>query len=188
MNNSINNNINFTGIRNIAFTPAREAVGHGKFSNSLSMVLNDDFNGKDLTEFKTVIRKISSKPFEYTNDVSSDILNIKFLHAKDTQLESIFVNGKKLQVNDRNLPMFSFIAKITKKIGQMSDKSMIVNKDYIENVAETALIYGEDLSQRMPFDNKQKFFGVFFETDWVRQSAQKTNEFIQKMMEAYLGI
>lgn len=188
MNNSINNNINFTGIRNIAFTPSIEAVGHGKFSNSLSMVLSDDFNGKDLTEFKKVICKISSKPFEYANDVSSDILNIKFLHGKNNQLENIFVNGKNLQVNDKNLPMFSFIAKLTKRIGQMSDKNIVVNNDYVENVAERALVYGEDLSQYMPFNDKQKSFGVFIEKNWVRQSAQKTNEFIQKMMESYLGI
>lgn len=50
------NNVSFTGIRNIAgmeFSRKAPTV-----SKSLSMVLRDDFDGKDLTEFRNVIKKL----------------------------------------------------------------------------------------------------------------------------------
>ena len=48
------NNVSFTGIRNIGAVQFKRKPN--TISMSLSAILKDDFNGKDLTEFNSVLK------------------------------------------------------------------------------------------------------------------------------------
>lgn len=65
------NNISFTGIKNVAgcqFQRNRQS-----FSTALSMCLTDDVNGKDLSEFHSMIKKLQQ------NQISSSIITVQML-------------------------------------------------------------------------------------------------------------
>ncbi|MFQ8626748.1 MAG: hypothetical protein ACLSA2_10005 [Candidatus Gastranaerophilaceae bacterium] len=40
------------------------------------------------------------------------------------------MNGKQVDVNDKNLPIFTYLAKVSKRIAGMPDKNFVVNEDY----------------------------------------------------------
>lgn len=178
------NNVSFTGIRNIAgmeFSRKAPTV-----SKSLSMVLRDDFDGKDLTEFRNVIKKVTDTPSKFNNEISSEILNIECISGGGRFPDGVAVNGELLEVNDKNLPVFSYISKLTRKIGSMPDKNMVIDNDYRDYVADEALIYGAKISGNLPSNvSRLNFINQFFEKDNVKASAQHVNDFIQNIMNRY---
>ncbi len=178
------NNVSFTGIRNIAWAEfSRQAP---TVSKSLSMVLRDDFNGKDLTEFRNVIKKVTDTPSKFNNEISSEILNIECVSGGGRFEDGVFVNNELLEVNDKNLPVFSYISKLTRKISSIHDKDMIVDNDYRDYVADEALIYGARISDKLPSNvSRLNFISQFFEKDKVKASAQQVNDFIQNIMNRY---
>ena len=178
------NNISFTGIRNIGFIEFSKnfTIGLSKHK-SLSMVLSDDFNGKDLTEFLDVIKKIPRTQTGYLHQSSKNMLNIECATLNGEKLLS--VNGRAIEVNDEHLPMFSYIARLTKKIAAMKDKDIVVNKTYKEYEAENALVYGENI---IAPESNPSFFDNFFEHSAIKDGAKRVNEFIQSVMNKYFGI
>lgn len=173
------NNISFTGISNIAQCEFRRTPR--TFSKSLSMILKDDFNGKDLTEFKSVINKITDNPAYFKNEDTPNLLNIE--NFADETGRGLFVNGSLVELNDKNLPMFSYLAKLTKRIAKMPEKEMVVNRDYVEFEAANNLISGHRVSFSDPDDLK-----LLFDKSEVKTAAQDIKDFIQEVMERYLGI
>ena len=115
--NKINNNISFSGIKNIGYVPIRE---HSR-SKCLSMVLKDDFNGKDLTEFRDAVNRfIASQPqeedcfvysgFDFVHPFSADVVNIEcFFDLESKEFKTLFINGCQLDLKDVNLPFYSFV-------------------------------------------------------------------------------
>mgnify|MGYP001667812547 FL=1 len=177
-------NVSFTGIRNIAW--AEFSRREPTVSKSLSMVLRDDFNGKDLTEFSNVIKKVTDTPKKFKNEISPEILNIECISGEGRFSDAVAVNGEILEVNDKNLPVFSYIAKMTRKIGSMSDKNMVVDNDYKNYVADESLIYGAKISDNLPSNlDRLNLINQFFEKDKVKVAAQQVNDFIQNIMNKY---
>lgn len=178
-------NVNFTGIRNIArveFKRTNDVV-----SKSLSMVLKDDVNGKDLTEFNSVIKKITDTTSHYKNNVNPDVLNIEC--GKYGKLKSLYINGKYIEANDKNLPVFSYLGKLTKKISAMPDKNFYIDKDYLMTEADEALIHGVKMSENLPdFIKTKEFIKQFFEVSYVKKTAKDINNFIQNLMNKYFNI
>ena len=100
--------------------------------------------------------------------------------------DGVAVNGELLEVNDKNLPVFSYISKLTRKISSMSDKNMVVDNDYKDYVADEALIYGAKISGNLPSNvSRLNVISQFFEKDKVKASAQHVNDFIQNIMNRY---
>lgn len=181
--NKINNNVNFTGIKNIAtvIPPQREGF---KRLNNLSMVLTDNFNGKDMTEFKTAINKISDQSFSYRFNGFPEVVNIECIeHESGGKVLSL--NNVALGDVEGSLSMFSYLAKLTKKISAMKDKDFIVNNDYKYDAAKETLmsgyvIEGYDKISRHIIDG-------LFEPENVKDAAKQINAFIQSIMETYFG-
>ena len=182
------NNINFTGISNIA------GVGFSRKENSvsriLSMVLNNDLNGQDFTNFQNVLKKITNDSNEFKNAVSPDILNIECVsHPLNNKQSALYINGKKLDVNNANLPMFSYIAKLSKRIVGMDDKSIIVYNDYKKYMADEAIIYGVSFKKNLPDNlNKEKILDSVFHQKNSKSFAQYVNNFVQDLMNDYFGV
>ena len=180
------NNISFTGIRNIGQAQFLRASDN-TVCKSLSMVLSNDVKGKDLEDFNSVIAKITNNKPYYKNSISEDILNIEC--QEQDKIKKIYINGKYIEPNDKNLPIFSYIGKLTKKILAMHDNDMVVNKDYIDNVADDALVYGTKISAGLPdFLRPEQYMPQFFEQDAVKKTTSFVNKFLQKIMNNYFNI
>ncbi len=180
------NNINFTGIKNIACATYRTRNYH-PVSKNISMVLTDDFNGKELSEFKRVINKISDNPRDLIHPYSSQILNVEY--SGTGAGSEICINGMYLEKNDRNLPAFTYLARLTKKIAGMKDNEMVVNNDYQAYAADECLIYGIKLSDVLPKDvDFKEFIKGLFNKGIVKERAENLNEFIQQMMNDFFKI
>lgn len=183
------NNINFTGISNIGFTHfKREPGANGALSRSISMVLKDDLRGNDFSEFKTVLKKVTNSPSDYYFDSAEpNILNVECYSDRNENL--LMLNGNVLEVKDKTMPLFSYIAKITRKISNMSQSDMVVNRDYVTYEAPKNLIYGtkiefSDVSSNQKFD----YLNIFFKKDIVKDGAKQINDFIQNIMNKYFGL
>ena len=178
------NNISFTGIENIA--TIRFKRSKNIISKSLSMVLKDDYNGKDLTAYNEMLNKIEFVKNDYKNINGDNILNIECV--KSDYGKAILLNGKLVPANDKNLPFFSYFAKLTKKIAAMNN-NMIVDKDYVSKKADNILIYGENLSKLIPNSvGIEKRNQSFFDKELVKETANEFNNFLQAIMNNYFGV
>lgn len=181
----MDNKISFTGIKNIASIKFNR--GNQGTSRSLSMVLTDDFNGKDLSEFHNALRSITNNKLDIINKNGADILNIE--RVKFGEQRALFVNGKFLEANDENIPMFTYIAKLTRKIANMKNKDMIVNNDYKDVMADKVLIYDTKVSDVLPFNPEgTDFYEQYFHKDIAKHTAKQINASLQKIMEEYLCV
>lgn len=168
-------NISFTGIKNMGYQyrQYREAyyedgsteyldpdedIDKDDYDNDieehyLTVQLTDDYNGKDLTEFRNQLKKadIVGNPL---HPVNSNLLSIAVCKENLTEdcvkpMISLYINdvAEPLEINDKNLSILSFIAKLLKRVSNCKDKDFVVNKDYIENDAATSIIIGDDLRE-----------------------------------------
>lgn len=182
------NNISFTGIRNIG--AAQFQRNSNSVSLSLSAILKDDFNGKDLTEFNSVLKKtFEDQAAKFKNPDYNDLLNVEFLSKLDADEGKVFVNGSALDVNNHNLPMFTYLAKMTRKIAGLSDPQMPVDTAYKSFYANETLVHGARLyPEETSFREMEKRMTPFFRPDLVRRVAKSGNEFIQLLMNRFLDI
>ena len=176
------NNISFTGIRNIGYIKyKRLSPVVAMKSRSLSMVLSDDYNGKDLTEFLDVLKKIPRTQYGYQHPESKDILNIECATFND--YDTLLINGKPIKVDDEHLPMFSYIAKLTRKIAGLTDEQMVVNETYKECAADELLVFGKKVSEMQESQNSEQSLDYFLNRNVARMGAKRVNSFIQNIMK-----
>lgn len=182
------NNISFTGIRNIGAAQFKRS--ENTVSLSLSTILRDDFNGKDLTEFNSVLKRtFGDKASKFKNPDYKDLLNIEFISKLKANEGRVLVNGAVVSVNDNNLPMFTYLAKMTRKIAALSDNQMPVDASYKSFYANETLVNGKTIfPKELSCKEMQDNMAPFFKPDAVRSAANVGNKFIQKMMEIFLDI
>lgn len=175
------NQISFTGIYNIASVEFLKKYP----SESLSMTLKNDFNGKTLDEFKKLVKK--SEISDFINPKYKDLLNIEKVSNEMSGKDEFFINGSSLECNDKNLPIFTFIAKLTRKIVNMADKDFVVNQDYKNYCADETLIAGSKISSFCD-TSAANFFDQFFDKTNIKNTARNINSGIDKIMKNYFDI
>lgn len=153
--------INFCGYKNVGFI--RKIVYNGDIYNPrtatdfseecfLSVQLTDDFNGKDLTEYKKLLSTTDMK--KTPNPIGRDFVNISIAkkhHSPKNNNDhnyTFFINKNKLDVNDNNLKFLSYIVKLVKRIAETPEKKLIHNIDFLNGPdSSKAILLGEDLEQ-----------------------------------------
>lgn len=182
-------NINFTGISNIGFTNFKRQPGaKGSVSKSISMVLRDDAKGNDFSEFKAALSKVTKSPQEYYFDKKEpNILNVECYSDRSENL--LMLNGNVLDVDNKTMPLFTYIAKLTRRIANMPERDMVVNKDYVTYEAPGNLIYGGQIKlDGASYKQQLEFFSRFFEKDSAKYGAEQVNDFIQKIMNKFFEV
>lgn len=124
--------INFSGIKNVG-SMGVILPGAGNKMQILSLQVNNDETGNHLDEFNNAIKK-SGNPKMYKTayegaisiNVSSTVPEEDYLMAQ----HSFYLNGSPLEVNDKNLPIFTYLAKLTREIPQKEDKSLRASVEY----------------------------------------------------------
>ncbi len=183
------NNINFTGISNIGFAQFRREPGaKHALSSSLSMVLRDDLKGNDLSEFKSVLKKITNSPNEYYFDKSKpNVLNLECYRDRNDSL--VMLNGNVLEVKNKTMPLFTYLAKLTRKILNMPEKDIVVNKDYVTYEAPKNLVYGGEIKfGNISDDEKFQKLISLFDKDSAKNGAKFVNDFVQNLMNRFFDV
>lgn len=149
--------ISFSGIKNPAYLPT---TIHNKIKgyigdttiyserikiNYLNMELTDDFNGKDLTEYRKNL-KASSINY-YKHPVNKNAINIGILKGELAEDKGtyLFLNGSDIDIEDGNLPIISFIAKKLRELSESSQRVSIDKNFYTTDEAANSIILGHDL-------------------------------------------
>lgn len=181
------NNISFTGIRNIGVAQFQRSAN--SVSLALSATLKNDHFGKDLTEFNSVLKKAFGDKATKISPRHNDLLNMEFVSSLDSDNGKVFVNGAHVEVNDQNLPMFTYLAKMTRKIAGLRDDQMPVDTAYKTFYANGTLIHGAILyPDETSCKKMEEYMSPFFRPDMVRKVAKTGNEFIQFLMNKFLDI
>ncbi len=181
------NNISFTGIRNMGVAQFQRNAD--SMSLSLSATLKNDFDGNDLAEFNSVLKKTFGDKAAKISPSYNDLLNMEFVSKFNSDEGKVFVNGAHVEVNDHNLPMFTYLAKMTRKIAGLRDEQMPVDTAYKSFYANETLIHGVRLyPEETSCKEMEERMSPFFRPDLVRKVAKAGNEFIQLLMNKFLDI
>jgi len=128
--------INFTGIKNIGAVEVIIPSNNCDMS-ILSMQLTDDEQGNDLEKFKKSFYKnqnLNDYLTAYDGALSINVsTNVKKEEDYLPNKYTFYVNGTELEVNDDNLPVFSYLAKLTGKIANKKDSEMGGDVNYIKS-------------------------------------------------------
>ena len=193
------NNVNFTGLKNIGGISCYQQHLQGNFQKQqdyLLVHLTDDYNGHDLAEFNEVVKKCQPDLGVCTFEPGSRFIQImtKTVNEADNEFNvsapQLFVNNKLVPVTDNTLPLFSYVAKLTRKIQNMDDKEFVYNKDFKYGLAgRTFMISGFDM---INFANREnvsvdEIMDKLYCPMTAKRKAQIINSNIQKQMLDYLG-
>lgn len=155
--------------------------------NCINMELTDDYNGKDLSEYKKQLEKSNVKDLEHP--LNSNFINIGVLKGElpEDKGTYLFLNGKPIEVEDGNLPIISFMVK---KILQLKDNisSASIDKDYYKSdIAANSLDLGNDLRDEYyyyedPLPDLKKYYTPRFVSETANNMFKLMNN---KMMEYF---
>lgn len=185
------NKVNFTGFKNVSCCNTLvkdERTGEDLFLNYfLNSEVTDDFNGKDYTDFKNAAEKSG---VDYTNKYNPKFLNLGLsVNIKKGNL-NYTLNGKSLKVDDSTIPLFTFIAKLTKKIKLCPDKSsFIVDKGHFDS-KEYLNAFNDNFDEdgNNEFVKNYDFIKNVFDYKNVKNEASYYNDILQQIMNVYFEV
>lgn len=170
------NNISFTGIKNMSycFDKARD------FNDVITKErwLNVELSGRDLHKFRKAFKKSNLDKRWYTNPIQDNFLNINTYSTPSE--DAIAINNNLLEVNDETLPMFTELARLTRKILNKENRELICDEKYLNSKSfNTALFMDKE------FDDLTST--RFHMPDYIKKGAKSINNVIQRIMEKYLN-
>lgn len=194
--------VNFTGIRNVGFDcdlmyPTYEQDGQLVYKpdeyadlNVINMQLKDDFNGKDLSAYKEAVKDSNVENKRHPilpNFIHLGILKGELPTDKDTYF---FLNGSKLEVENENMSIFSFLAKSLKKLADQPLDKFYVDSDYLfgPDVSESIKL-GQDLTDDYDevLDYYQHVSGLHH-NEHVRNGAEKMLKLLENKIFEFLDM
>ncbi len=206
-------NINFTGIKNIGYDRMNTSLefynqddefdneddmavasppqSQSLEGNLLNLQLTDDFKGKHLSGFKDALKKSGLNFNDYKHPINKDFLNIYLTNDvyEDESVKEheniVYVNDKEIPLEDKTLPVFSYIAKLLTEITQKPEKDFIVNRDYMKSEElRQGFLIGEDLS-----DTEDEYYTPYLEDahkpSAVKHGANVMKDIVMKFMTEY---
>lgn len=187
------NGINFTGIKNAGFMSAQ--VIHPELMsiidrNYLVAQLTDDYNGNDLTEFNEVVKKCQPDLGECTFPFNKNFINIftsKF--RKIDSVPELYVNFKKVPMTSRTMPLFSYVARLTRRLAKVKPEKLEINHCFKFGPDGDRFIYGDiGISDIVRDSDKlEQALNSIYSPNAVKIGAKRINQDIQEQMEDYLA-
>lgn len=174
-------NISFNGIRNTSYVVDKNDTTGRTEVRYLNTQLTNDKYGNDLTEYKNLIN--NNKAFQ--NPYYSNFINIAAINKHGYNV--IQLNGKNIPETDEYLPLFSFIARLTKKISEIPENDYINDIRYLKSdYADKALLLDKKLSDEldMPLDD---FFDKMHEPEKIKKCAKNITKNVVNCMLSYFG-
>lgn len=188
--------INFTGIRNIygmrvsikKIVPPDEVRATSE-KTYLAMQLTNDLDGNDFTEFINTARTTDLKNIYHP--IHPDFLNITaskytdMTKAIETNSYKLFINNiHPVNINDKNLKFFTYLAKLLKKVQQKPEEDFVVSNNFVFGpTVQNTLILGND-----PAPDTRLFLSQLFSPVNVKLQAEKINSLLNKIMCSYFDV
>lgn len=183
--------INFTGLKNIG-SYSKNLPYYPKNQLRTHMIINltDDYQGNDLTEFKEIAKKCRPLLGNMNFAKNSNFIHImtSTTNLKD-DVPGMAVNHIVIPARKETLPLFSYIAKLTRRIANMTDKEFIINNDFKYNNDGESFIFPLIKVSDLTKHNKQKtnqLLDEIYSPENNRKVSQIINNHIQQQMEDYL--
>ena len=183
--------INFTGLKNIgAYSKRLPYAPKNQTRTHMIINLTDDYNGNDLTEFKKIAKKC--RPILGNMNFAKDP---NFIHIMTSSLNAkgdipeMAVNYIVVPPRRETLPLFSFIAKLTRRIAHMADNEFIINNDFKYNKDGDSFIFPIVKVSELTKNNEQKtkqLLEEIYSPENNREVSKLINKHIQTQMENYL--
>lgn len=185
-------NINFTGLKNIGFLNIYEKQPQIPFPlrrSNMIIQLTDDYNGKDLSEFKEILKKCATKEESYIFPHDSNFLHLFTAQYENSiDIPELFVNWIKVPTENKTMPLFTYIAKVTKRIASMKSKDFIVDNDFKYGPDGNEYIFPmKKLTDFIYPENIPRTLDMIYSQHSCKYGADKINNDIQTQMLDYLG-
>ena len=141
--------VNFTGISNPCYISLKNPVDENEVVYTFGSILKDDVWGDDYTSFIHALNKNKTGE-SYINPTNSKMVSLMInrMENEDTfERHHVFrLNGKELPINNKTMPIFDFLAKLTRTIANTPENKLVVNRDYVySDELRYGLIPGIDL-------------------------------------------
>ena len=185
------NKINFTGYKNASAVSVVNGYivdGGCQLSDKRSHIfcceLTDDHNGKDLSEYVKQRSKLDSLAFK--NEYDINFINIASVPNLENGIPDIYLNGVLLNPQDNSLGMFSFCAKLLKKIVPSLPNQ--VNNDYLmSNDFCSQLLIPPEFRNSCSKKEYRYYLESVVDDENIREHAKLINEDIMTVMLDYLA-
>lgn len=184
--------VSFTGFKNAGYLTVANIGEEPVEVYQSNIQLTDDKDGKDLTEFKNVLRKTGGN---FINPINKDFVNIECVSSPNTDEYGedgverfLLLNQQEVEVCDENLPIFSFLAKLTRNIAKKPLNDFVVNKDYLtSDDCRYGVMSGADMVDIVGEESYKPVVEMIHEPERVVSGAKMQNSFIQSVMMDYFA-
>ncbi len=102
----------------------------------------------------------------------------------DNKKQFLIINDKELELNDKNLPIFSKVAKLLRTITEKKN-GFKVSDDYLKSEDSSFNLFG--VIENIRSNSIQKTINDAHEPEVSRYVAYKVNEDLQRTMAKYFG-
>lgn len=167
----MNNNINFTGIRNISYLMEKSSSG------CTNHYLSAELTGKDWHKFRKAVSRSGFDLSDYQHPFQRNFINVSTASVGDC--DAVLINNVLVEEIDESIPLFQFAARLTRRIAKKKYKDFVIKPDYIKSdLFSRSTLLGEQLEDGTLCHVPQN----------VIYGAKNINRNIQKIMERYLRI
>ena len=185
--------INFTGIKN-AGSILLVMPGAEQKMRILSLQLTNDEKGNDLDEFnKTIESTGQPKKYKtaYEDVVSINVLSTEPEEEYETPNHTFYLNGSPLNVNDKNLKTYTYLAKLTREVAKKDNKELGAEVQYATSPAFlNGTSIGYFIKQAFwanPNINIGPMLNAIYNPENTKKGAKEINKAISETMTDYLG-
>ena len=192
------NNVNFTGLKNIGGMANIEInVDPRNMATYLRPIerryliakLTNDKSGNDLDKFNLALAQCTPDldGFEFVHDKTYINIFSEKLH-KSNDKPKIFLNLAELPLKRNTVPMFEFLAKLTRKIAKMPDSEYIYDNNFVLKDSADLFIMGDMRISEMCKEQTESLDKLLdiYSPDISRRVAKSVNNSIQERMIDYL--
>lgn len=187
------NNVSFTGLQNVGACSVAFTVEGGKrLGTSLLVNLTNDFKGKDLAEYESVMRKCSDS-FDHYFPFDKKFLHVqtqKFVPDEEEfeTVPQLIVNGYPVVPETKTMPLFSYIAKLTKRIMSSAEGDIKISNDFKYGPDADSYISGVKISQVEGNQEQRKLIlDSIYSLPAAKYGAKNINNDIQAQMMDYFA-
>lgn len=183
--------ISFTGLRNIgAYQWRVPYVAPNVKRTHMIVNLVDDYNGKDLSEYKQLIKKYKGENGSLLFDKDSNFLHIMTSVFKNkNDIPELAINGNVIEPKKETLPLFSYVGKLVRRISNMKDKEFDIRQDFKYGPDGDTFVVPflsiTDLAEIHEVDAK-KLIDRVYSPENNRRVAKTIDEHIMRQMLDYL--
>lgn len=125
--------VSFTGIKNVGYMACGSAE-KGIYKKAFNFQVTNDEQGNDLDKFDKVLEKTGTVE-KYQSDTPGLIsLLISRTSKEDRSSEyKVVLNNNELELNDKNLPIFSFLSKTIDSIINKTKEELVLDDGVLED-------------------------------------------------------